>query len=102
MFSPEKALAGVVAVACGVALVRLLLGARRQRRFDQAARRWWAALKGLPQRLRRRPMSKKEAAQLAQDAIDRARQRKLGQKADGRWDGNVYRPKSFKGPRKPH
>lgn len=106
MFSPEKVLAAIVTAACAVAFIRLCLGAQRRRRFDQVMRRWWLALKGLPQRLRRRPMSKKEAALLAQDAIERARQRKLGQKTpgkpDGNWDGNVYRPKSFKGPRKPH
>jgi hypothetical protein len=106
MFAPEKVLAAVVTTACVVAFIRLCLGARRRQRFDQVMRRWWLTLKNVPQRLRQRPMSKKEAAMLAQDAIERARQRKLGQKSDGKppgsWDGNVYRPKSFKGPRKPH
>ena len=77
MFSPEKVLAAFVTAACVVAFIRLCLGAQRRRRFDQVMRRWWLALKGLPQRLRQRPMSKKEAAMLAQDAIERARQRSV-------------------------
>lgn len=102
MFSPDKILPAIVATVCLVALVRLCLGAQRRRQFDQAMRRTWAALKALPQRARNRPMSKKEAAKLAQDAIDRARRNQRNGVDDGSWDGNVYRPKSFKGPRKPH
>ena len=103
MFSPDKILPAIVATACLVALARLCLGAQRRRRFDQAMRRVWGNIKALPQRIKDRPMSKKEAAQLAQDAIERARRNKRnGAADDGSWDGNVYRPKSFKGPRKPH
>lgn len=102
MLSPDKILPAIVATACLVALVRLCLGARRQRQFDQAVQRVWYRLKALPQRIKNRPMSKKEAAQLAQDAIERARKNKRNGVDEGNWDGNVYRPKSFKGPRKPH
>lgn len=102
MLSPDKILPAIVATACLVALVRLCLGARRQRQFDQAVLGLWYRLKALPQRIKNRPMSKKEAAQLAQEAIERARKNRRNGADDGNWDGNVYRPKSFKGPRKPH
>lgn len=102
MFSPEKILPTVVATACLVALVRLCLGAKRRWQFDQAMRRVWGRIRAVPQRMKQRPMSKKEAQQLAQDAIERARRNKQRDAVDGNWDGNVYRPKSFKGPRKPH
>lgn len=108
MFAPDKLLPAIVAAICLIALIRLFLSAALRRRFDQALQRLWgrcqAATRRLVQRLRHRPMSKKEAARLAQDAIERARrnQRRDAGKAHGKWDGNVYRPKSFKGPRKPH
>jgi hypothetical protein len=38
---------------------------------------------------------RRAAEREAQAAIERARQA-------GSWEGNVYRPKSFRGPRKPH
>jgi 20S proteasome alpha/beta subunit len=38
--------------------------------------------------------SRKDAARLADEAIRRAK--------DGDWEGNVYKPKSFRRPRKPH
>lgn len=112
MLALDKLLPAVVAAICLVALVRLFLSAALRRRFDSALQRIWRRSAGavqrtvrrVVQRVRHRPMSKKEAARLAQDAIERARrkQRRDAGQADGQWDGNVYRPKSFKGPRKPH
>ncbi len=68
----------------------------------------WPNLSGLPRSakysLRRRVLklvrwrsSRKAAAQATEEVIRRART-----KASGEWEGNVYKPDSFKRPRKPH
>ncbi|AKJ31544.1 hypothetical protein [Caldimonas brevitalea] len=92
----EKLLAWGVLAVCVVLLVRLMLGAARRARFDaavrsgaDAGRRWLRSLRRPGERRR----SRAEAERIAEEAIRRAR---------GEWDGNVYRPKSFKRPRKPH
>lgn len=83
----EKWFAGAVLAACVVMLLRLCLGARLRLRFDLAARALWRAPMMLVHRMR--------AARGAAEAIRRA-------KSAGEWDGNVYTPKSFRRPRKPH
>ena len=114
----EKLLIAIVLVACLVLLLRMALPARAQQRFDTTLRRWNWQLRGLGQRLWRWPKARKDAARTAEEVIRRAREGKRrgngrgngrdgaqdkGQdQADGEWDGNVYRPKSFKEPRKPH
>ncbi len=100
MFTPDKILSACVLVICLIALARLCVGARWRRRFDNALRRVWLRLRSI--RLRRKPptLSADEAAWLARDAIERARQRR-GQPS-GQWQGNVFRPRSFKRPDKPH
>jgi hypothetical protein len=91
----EKILAGIVLAACAVMLVRLMLGERRRYRFDAAMRRAYAACRRSVMSIPRWRAKKRDAARAAEEAIKRARE------ATER-DGNVYKPKSFRGPRKPH
>jgi hypothetical protein len=86
----EKGLAAIVLAMCLVMLLRLALGARRRQRFDAIAIRGWLRLRGAALALWRWPRSRRQARQLADDAIRRASQ--------GQWDGNVYRPEQFKRP----
>lgn len=90
----ETILAGTVLLVCVILLVRLSLGVRRRMRFDFAMQRAWAALYGTGLRLWHWPAARRKARSEARDAIERAR--------GGEWDGNVYRPTSFRKPRKPH
>lgn len=95
----ERVFAAIVIAVCAVLLVRLLIGERRRSRFDAAARRVWAALRRFGLLMHRKLLSlwhwrssRRLAAQAAEEAIRRARS------ADGSWDGNVYKPKSFRKP----
>lgn len=100
----ETVFIAIVLAVCAVLLVRLLIGERRRWRFDAAlwraarpvqrawgsVRRWYA---------RRRAGS--NAAKVAKEVIRRARDgSRAGSdgktRAEGEWDGNVYRPKSFR------
>lgn len=77
---------------CLVFLARLLMPAP-----------WLEALRRLWRRLRRpgpkaRPMSEADAARMAEEAIRRAR----AGRPEGRWDGNVFRLRGGKRPKKPH
>ncbi len=92
----DKALAALTFAACIVMLARLLMGEPRRYRFDAAARRFGFALKRRVFLAWHWRASKRAAAQAAEDAIRRARQ-KDGQ-VEGEWDGNVYKPKSFRKP----
>jgi hypothetical protein len=93
----ERVFAAIVLAVCAVLMARLLIGERRRWRFDAAMRRAWHTLRGRADALRqwratRRDAASAEAAtKAANDAIARARGR-------GDWDGNVYRPKSFRKP----
>jgi hypothetical protein len=91
----EKLFFGVIFAVCVVMLVRLVLGRSRQQRFDDAMRRAWFASKRFFFRVVRWRSSRKEAARAAEEAIRRAQQ-------GVHRDGNVYRPRSFREPRKPH
>lgn len=91
----EKVLAGLALAVCAVLLLRLVLGEPRRRRFDAALRRAWLATKRRASHLWHWRERKRLAEQAAADAIERARRA-------GEWDGNVYKPKSFRQPRKPH
>lgn len=105
----EKLLGGVGLLVCLALLLRMALPPARQRAFDAFWRRRWQALRSLGQRLRHRRRrrdlareqagpepSSSDAAREAEAAIERARRAGVDRQ------GNVYRPKSFKGPRKPH
>ena len=95
----EKIFAALALTVCAVLLLRLLIGERRRYRFDAAARRLWFTLRRFGSWLRRGASSlwhwrssRRQAARAAEEAIRRARS------ADGSWDGNVYKPKSFRKP----
>lgn len=97
----QDILAACVVAVCAFLLVRLGIGERRRSRLDRWLTRRWGSLRqagaSLSQRWqgrRRRRALEQEAAESAAEAIRRAH--------GGSWDGNVYRPKSFKKPRKPH
>lgn len=93
----ERFIAGLIVLVCVVLLVRLVLPAARRQRFDAAARRLWLGLAARSNDLRhwhtRRQSQqriKAQAEQAARDAIERARR-------GVERDGNVIRPKAFKG-----
>ena len=95
----QQVFTGLVLATCALLLFRLVIGERRRYRFDAAARRLWFALRRFGLALQRRLLSlwhwrssRRKAAQAAEEAIRRARS------ADGSWDGNVYKPKSFRKP----
>jgi hypothetical protein len=95
----QQIFAGLVLVACALLLFRLVLGERRRYRFDAAARRLWFLLRRFALSLYQKLLSlwhwrssRRQAAQAAEEAIRRARS------AEGEWDGNVYKPKSFRKP----
>ncbi len=93
----QKVLATIGLVICLVMLVRMTLAPRRRQAFDAAWRRATHGLYDTAQRLLHwRPAARKNAARAAEEAIERARRQAVDR------EGNVYRPKSFKGPRKPH
>lgn len=113
----EILLATLVLIACLVLLVRLMLPPAQRARLDATGRRTFAGLRAgslsaweaLSSLRHRTPKARQDAARTAEEVIRRARegQRPPGKgngaaKPDGEWDGNVYRPKSFKPPRKPH
>ena len=91
----EKIFAGMVLAVCAVLLLRMALPQRQRWRLDAA----WQQVVQASRRLARRVWfwrsHRRTAAREAEEAIRRA-QRKV------RRDGNVIRPDSFKGPRKPH
>lgn len=94
----EKVIALVVAAVCAVFLFRLALNPRRRAAFDRRAWAAWAVLRRGAQGLMRWPRrwrARHQAKQAAHDVIERLRQPVDRQ-------GNVYTPKSFKRPRKPH
>lgn len=91
----ERTLAALALAVCLVLLLRMMLGQRRRQRFDAAARRAWTGAQRTLRRALRWRSSRRESAAAADAAIRRARQA-------GTRDGNVIRPKSFRGPRKPH
>jgi hypothetical protein len=93
-------LAWVGLVACGAMLVRLTIGERRRRVLDGWLQRTWFVLRRRFLLLYRWRTSSREAERQANEAINRARNG--GAKVDGKWEGNVYTPESFRGPRKPH
>jgi hypothetical protein len=90
----ERVLAAIVLAACAVLFARLLVSTPRRYRFDSFVRRQG-------QRMRRAALSvwrwraarrdARRAREAALEAIERARAR-------GEWDGNVYRPRSFRKP----
>ena len=83
----EKVLAAIVLAICLVFMVRLLVGVRWRMKLDSWARGLWNRVRDLY----RWRASRKTAERVAEEAIRRARE-------NGTWEGNVYKPKSFKRP----
>ena len=86
----EKIFAALVVAICAVMLLRLALGPVRRQHFDRFFVRSWNTIRAWAIALWRWPRSRRQAQQLADDAIRRAR--------EGTWDGNVYTPDQFKKP----
>ncbi len=92
----EAIFAGLVLAACVVLLLRLVLSPTRRWQFDRAVMRAFERVRAGFGRLLRRRASSRAAARAADEAIRRARRGDLDR------EGNVYRPRSFRRPRKPH
>ena len=86
----ERVFAAIVFAACVLLLVRLGLGARRRQRLDAVLWRAVHATRHMATAARQR-RANAQAAKAAADAIRRAQER-------GEWEGNVYKPKSFRKP----
>ena len=84
----DRVFAAVVLAACVLLLLRLLIGARWRARVDHALRRAVLAVRAGFVSVRHR----REAARVAEEAIERARKHR------GEWEGNVYKPESFRKP----
>jgi hypothetical protein len=91
----EKIFAATIVAGCLVLLLRLVLGSRRRARFDAGLARWSHRIGSSIDALFRWPTARRRARREAEAAIRRARE-------EGAWDGNVYRPKSFKNKRNIH
>lgn len=93
---------------CIALAVHMALPHRARARVDLLLRRIGAWLQAQLDRLtgwRRRQRQTRAAALEAERVIRRAREtalREPGERPAGEWDGNVYRPKSFDKPKKPH
>jgi hypothetical protein len=97
----ETVVAALTLAACVLLLVRLALPGRPRARFDAAFRGAGRALRDAWRRAVTAPSRRRAAEREARQIIERAR-RAPADDAEGEWDGNVFRPKSFKRPRKPH
>ena len=92
----DKGSAGVVLAVCALLLLRLLIGAERRQRVDAALRRWALTARRHLFLMWHWRASRRAAARVAEETIRRARRKDVP--ADGEWDGNVYKPKSFRKP----
>ncbi|HSI61400.1 MAG TPA: hypothetical protein VLA16_27825 [Ideonella sp.] len=98
----ETIFATLGVLVCVALLIHMALPPARRQRVNATAWRAWHACRRLGLRawygllqLRHGRAARKDAAQVADEAIRRAR-------GDVTRDGNVYKPKSFRRPRKPH
>jgi hypothetical protein len=91
----EKIFAATIVAGCLVLLLRVVLGVRRRARFDAALARWSHRIGARTDALFAWPAARRRARREAEAAIRRARE-------GGEWDGNVFRPKSFRNKRKMH
>ena len=94
MLWAERIAAGLVALVCLIFLIRLLLPAPAQQRWDAAMRRAlaslqarWRTLRQWPQSRQQQKVDQAQAEKLAREAIDKARR-------GVERDGNVIRPKA--------
>jgi hypothetical protein len=96
----------VIGLAICVALaVHMVLPYRWRARVDGRFAALAAWMQGRIDRAigwRRRQRQQRAAALEADRVIRRARESAQKARPDGEWDGNVYRPKHFDKPKKPH
>lgn len=101
----HTALAVLGLATCIVLAIHMALPWRWRSRVDTQVRRLGAWCRAQVDGLvgwRRRQRQTRAAALEAERVIRRARESALNTRVDGEWDGNVYRPKSFEKPKKPH
>lgn len=91
----EKACAAAIGLVCIVLLARQFMGAPRRARLDRAVLGATRATRRTMVRLYRWPAVRRAARREAEAAIRRAR-------GVGEWDGNVFRTKLPRKPRKLH
>jgi len=99
----ENVLAAITLAFCLVLLGRLAAGRRRRARFDATVRHYAHAARRSALRVWHWRSSRK-AAELAAErtAADAIRRAQRGAREAVQREGNVFRPKSFRGPKKPH
>jgi hypothetical protein len=98
-------LAAIGLVVCIALAVHMALPYRLRARVDAAMAGVLGWLQGQFDRAmgwRRRQRQTRAAALEAERVIRRAQESAQNGRLDGEWDGNVYRPKSFEKPKKPH
>lgn len=98
-------LAALGLAICIALAIHMALPYRARAQVDATVARLGAWLRGQVDRAtgwRRRQRQTRAAAMEAERVIRRARESSLRDKPEGEWDGNVYRPKSFEKPKKPH
>lgn len=98
-------LAAVGLALCIALAVHMALPYRARARVDAVVARlgdWLRAQGDRATGWRRRQRQTRAAALEAERVIRRARESAQQGRPEGEWDGNVYRPKSFDKPRKPH
>jgi hypothetical protein len=110
----ETILASIVLAICVLLLVRMWVSPRVRDRMDAIGRRCRRAGERVLAACWREPLARRHAARAANEAIRRARRRSAhgtppagadGKESDsfnGEREGNVYKPKSFRRPHKPH
>ena len=91
----EKIFAVIMVAGCLVMLLRLGFGARRRHRFDSEIARWSRRTGARLESIFTWNSQRRRARRVAEAAIRRARE-SPSTPGGGEWDGNVYRPKSFK------
>ena len=85
-----QVLAGITLALCAALFVRLLIGERRRYRLDSALRRAWLALRHHALAAWHWRARREASKRAAEEAIRRAK--------GGTWEGNVYKPRSFRKP----
>lgn len=98
-------LATIGLVICIAMALHMVIPRRAQARVDAVVDGLGTWLRGQIDRAmgwRRRQRQTRAAVLEADRAIRRARESSSRDKPEGEWDGNVYRPKSFEKPKKPH
>jgi len=90
----EKIFAAIVVAVCVLLLLRMLLRPRRRARVDAAVRRNGVLWRDRVSRAVAWPAAEARARREAKEAIRRARRSAIER------DGNVIRPKAFKGKRR--